>query len=60
MNLDEYDSRVTLFSDEAFSHGINFNAKVCPSRDNDSINIDETTTVTCVAYILHCLSLANS
>jgi hypothetical protein len=28
MNLDEYDSRIALFSEEAFQHGIHFNAKV--------------------------------
>lgn len=29
INLDEYDSRITLYSEEAFQHGITFNAKVC-------------------------------
>lgn len=28
INLDEYDSRVALYAEEAFQTGVNFNAKV--------------------------------
>lgn len=30
LDLDEYDSRVALYSEEAFQQGIQFNAKVSP------------------------------
>ncbi|RWS02299.1 carboxyl-terminal PDZ ligand of neuronal nitric oxide synthase protein-like protein, partial [Dinothrombium tinctorium] len=43
MNLDEYDSRIALYSDEAFQHGITFNAKFIGScevpRPNSRVEI---------------------
>ena len=42
MNLDDYDSRVSLFNEEAFEYGINFHAKVfCPSNSVALIVIHE-------------------